>query len=104
MNLRHVSQATALVALTVALSTQVLAADAGKCQRYANLADKDSLYRERSYPQIPYDAKWRRDRSYHYNWCLNAPDAALEAESEARRQDLIGLCGVITKWTQRDHF
>jgi len=97
------SQVVALVVLAATPSTQVLAADAATCQRYANQADKDSLYRERSCPQIPYNADWSRDRNDHYNWCLNAAEVDLEAKTEARGNALID-CGVITTWTPREKF
>ena len=103
VTLNRIFTASVLAASAAMVSTHVLAADAQTCQRYANQADKDSLYRERGCPQIPDDARWRRDRTYHYDWCLKSAASALEPESEARRNALIA-CGIIYKETRREHF
>lgn len=98
-NLRHISRATILFALAVALSTQAFAANKQKCAKYANLAMKDFVYGSKRC-QIQPDSRWQPNYEYHFSWCLTASDSALAAECDARKKVLID-CGVINATTPR---
>jgi hypothetical protein len=42
--------------------------------------------------RIPEDGRWHLRYQEHYDWCLNATDAAIRAEEKVR-DDHLYLCG-----------
>lgn len=77
----------------VALAGAASAADPAFCRTYAENAVMQFKLVRNSTCQRAATRRWHGNRSQHYQWCLTAPVAAVQAEDK-RRDNVMVTCKI----------